>query len=117
VRYLARVEERRRAAVVKAATGNDVIIGEAELRHAMQHFALPRDLVLSLIRRVLENPTLVLADDRRTPNEYRMFYRLEDGRYLLAVVKVTAAGAFFASMYPTGRKIRPSHRRFKRIFP
>lgn len=111
------VEGREQAAVVKAATGTNVIVGEAELRHAMRHFTLPRDLVLSLIRRVLEKPTVVLVDDTRTAHEYRMFYRLDDGRYLLAVVKVTARGAFFASLYPTGRRVRPSHRRFKRIFP
>ena len=108
---------RKRAAVVRAATGGEVIIGEAELRHAMNHFTLPRDLVLALIVRVLEHPTLVLADDSRAPREYRLFYRLEDGRYLLAVVKVTAEGAFFASLYPTGRRIRPSHRRFRRVVP
>lgn len=83
----------------------------------MSHFTLPRDLVLALIVRVLEQPTVVLADDRRVPREYRLFYRLEDGRYLLAVVKVTVEGAFFASLYPTGRSIRSSHRRFRRIFP
>jgi hypothetical protein len=83
----------------------------------MRHFALPRDLVLALITRVLEHPTLVLADESREPHEYRLFYRLEDGRYLLAVVKITSAGAFFASMYPTGRKIRPSHGRFRRVLP
>ena len=58
-----------------------------------------------------------LVDDVRTPREYRLFYRLEDGRYLLAVVKITLVGAFFASMYPTGRSIRPSHRRFRRVLP
>ena len=115
--YADGVGGRRRAAVIRAATGDDVIIGEQELRHAMRHFTLPRDLVLSLITRVLANPTIVLVDDARKPREYRLFYRLEDGRYLLAVVKVTPAGAFFASMYPTGRSIRPSHRRFKKVLP
>jgi len=117
VRYAEGVEGRKRAAVIRAATADDVIVGEAELRHAMRHFALPRDLVLTLITRVLEKPTTVLVDDRREPREYRMFYRLEDGRYLLAVVKTTRTGAFFTSLYPTGRRIRPSHRRFKRVFP
>jgi len=83
----------------------------------MRHFPLPRDLVLVLIERVLAHPTMVLADDAREPHEYRLFYRLDDGRYLLAVVKLTPAGAFFASMYPTGRRIRPSHRRFRKVFP
>jgi len=72
---------RKRAAVIKAVTGDEVIVGEAELRHAMRHFTLPRDLVLDLIVRVLEHPTLVLVDDARDPLEYRMFYRLEDGRF------------------------------------
>ena len=117
MRYGASVDGRRRAAVIRAATGDEVIIGEVELRHAMSHFTLPRDIVLALIVRVLEHPTLVLADDSHEPREYRLFYRLEDGRYLLAVVKVTPAGAFFASLYPTGRNIRPSHRRFRRFLP
>jgi hypothetical protein len=103
--------------VVRAATGDDVITGEAELNHAMNHFAVPRDIVLALIVRVLEHPTLVLADESHPPREYRLFYRLEDGRYLLAVVKVTREGAFFASLYPTGRRIRPSHRHFRRVLP
>jgi hypothetical protein len=114
---IAGVAVRKRAAVVHAATGDEVIIREAELRHAMSHFTLPRDLVLTLIVRVLEHPTLVLADDSRPPREYRLFYRLEDGRYLLAVVKMRPDGAFFASLYPTGRTIRPSHRRFRRVLP
>jgi hypothetical protein len=93
------------------------VIGEAELRHAMRHFPLPRDLVLVLIERVLRHPTVVFTDDESAPHEYRLFYRLDDGRYLLAVVKVTPTGTFFASMYPTGRRMRASHRRFRRILP
>ena len=111
------VQRRKRAAIIRAATGDDVIVGETELIHAMRHFTLPRDLVLALIERILGHPTVVLADDASEPHEYRLFYRLDDGRYLLVVVKLTAAGAFFASMYPTGKKIRPSHRRFRRILP
>jgi hypothetical protein len=104
------VRRRKRAAVIRAATGDDVIVGEAELRHAMRHFTLPRDLALALIERILEHPTVVLADDLAEPHE-------DDGRYLLAVVKLTPVGAFFASMYPTGKRIRSSHRRFRRILP
>ena len=55
------------------------------------------------------------VDDIEPPREYRLFHRLEDGRYLLAVVKIAATGAFFASMYPTGRRIRASHRHFRRL--
>jgi hypothetical protein len=106
---------RKRAAVVRAVTGENVIVGEAELHHAMRHFPIPRDLVLLLIRRVLEKPTVVFVAESSEPHEYRLFYRLDDGRYLLAVVKLTSAGAFFASLYPTGKKIRPSHGRFRRV--
>jgi hypothetical protein len=56
----------------------------------MRHFTLPRDLALALIERILEHPTVVLADDVAEPHEYRLFYRLDDGRYLLAVVKHTS---------------------------
>ncbi len=73
--------------------------------------------MLALIERILEHPTVVLADNISEPHEYRLFYRLDDGRYLLVVVKLTLLGAFFASMYPTGKRIRPSHRRFRRILP
>lgn len=86
------VAGRKQAAIVRAATGDDVVIGETELQHAMRHFPVPRDLVLALIARVLEHPTVVLADDEREPHEYRLFYGLDDGRYLLAVVKLTPAG-------------------------
>ncbi len=57
-----------------------MVIGEAELAHAMRHFTLPRDLLLALIKRVLQKPTVVLVDDKEKPHEYRLFYRLEDGR-------------------------------------
>jgi hypothetical protein len=90
-------------------------VGEAELLHSMRHFLLPRDLLLQVIERVLQHPTAVFVDDARSPHEYRMFYRLEDGRYLLAVVKVTPDGAFFASMYPTGRRMRGAHRHMRRL--
>jgi hypothetical protein len=87
----------------------------AELQHARRHFLLPRDLLLELIERVLTHPTAAYADDLHAPREYRLFYRLEDGRYILAVVKVVAQRAFFASMYPTGRRVRGSHRKFRRL--
>ena len=111
----ARHPKRKVAAVVRAATGDDVQVGEAELRHAARHFLLPRDLLLQLVARVLQHPTAVYVDDRRRPHEYRLFYRLQDGRYLLVVVKLTGEGAFFATMYATGKSVRPSHRKFKKV--
>ena len=106
--------KRKVAAVIRAATGDDVCVGEAELRHAARHFLLPRDLLLQLVTRILQHPTVVYVDDRRRPHEYRLFYRLEDGRYLLVVVKLTPGGAFFATMYATGKSVRPSHRKFRK---
>ena len=106
---------RRIVASVKAITGERVVIGEAELAHAMRHFTLPRDLLIELIKRVLQHPSSVLVDDEKEPHEYRLFYRLEDGRYILAVVKVIEEGAFFASMYPTGTRMRRSHGHFRRL--
>lgn len=90
-------------------------VGEAELRHAARHFLLPRDLLLQLVARVLQEPTVVLVDDKRAPHLYHLFYRLDDGRYLLAVVKRARERAFFASMYPTGKTIRSSHRQLRRM--
>jgi len=113
--YSTGVAGRRIARVIRAATNEDVTVCDAELEHAQRHFPLPRDLVMELIERVLTQPTAVYADDAKSPHEYRMFYRLDDGRYILAVVKVIAEGAFFASMYPTGRRVRGSHRKFRRV--
>jgi hypothetical protein len=113
--YAIAVPGRKVARVIRAATKDDVTVCEAEVEHARRHFPLPRDLLLDLIERVLTRPTLVYADDARSPREYRLFYRLEDGRYILVVVKVTAEGAFFASMYPTGRRVRAAHGKFRRL--
>ena len=107
--------KRKVAAVIRAVTGDDVQVGEEELRPAARHFLLPRDLLLHLVTRVLPHPTVVYVDDRRHPHEYRLFYRLEDGRYLLVVVKLTPDGAFFATMYATGKSVRPSHRKFRKV--
>jgi len=95
--------KRKVAAVIRAATGDDVYVGEGELRHAARHFLLPRDLLLQLVTRVLQHPTVVYVDDRRRPREYRLFYRLEDGRYLLVVVwgETYGTSAFHPPAPPT----------------
>jgi hypothetical protein len=109
------VPRRKVARIIRAVTDEEVLVCEAELEHARRHFPLPSDLLLDLIERVLTQPAAVYADDAERPREYRLFYRLEDGRYILAVVKIIPEGAFFASMYPTGRHLRSSHRRFRRV--
>src|SRR5437773_6110002 len=110
--YADGVGGRRRAAVIRAATGDDVIIGEQELRHAPLHVATRPGLEPhhSGARQPDDRPRRRCAQTARVPV-------VLDGRYLLAVVKLTPAGAFFASMYPTGRSIRPSHRRFRKVLP
>lgn len=109
------MKERKIIAEVNSATGEKVKIGEAELQHAMKHFLIPQDLVLQLLIRILEEPSEVYTDDTKWPSEYRLFYKLGDAGYLLAVVKVTAVGAFFASMYPTGKSIKNAHKNMKRV--
>ncbi len=104
-------------AVFRSVTGDLVSVGEIELEHAARHFVIPRAFLLGLIARVLAEPTVVYVDDRKQPHTYRLFYRLEDGRYLLAVVKVVDQACLFASMYPTGNKVRPPHKKFRKLMP
>ncbi|MBI4403908.1 MAG: hypothetical protein HY537_07100 [Deltaproteobacteria bacterium] len=107
--------ERAIIAEVDAATGDRVKVGKAELLHAMKHFLLPEDILVQLLTRILQRPTEVYTDDTKHPHEYRLFYRLDDANYLLVVVKITPNGAFFASMYPTGRSIKTAHKKMKRV--
>jgi len=100
---------------VDAVTGDRVIVGKSELLHAMKHFLLPEDLLVQLLTRILQHPTEVYTDDTKHPREYRLFYRLENANYLLVVVKLTPGGAFFASMYPTGKSIKNAHKKMKRV--
>lgn len=110
-----RLERRHIVAVITAATGDRVVVTEEELIHGLRHFTLPRDIFLELLERILKDPSDVFADDVNSPRFYKMFYRLEDGRYLVAIVKMTDAGAFLASVYPTGKAIRSKHKRMKRV--
>lgn len=104
-------------AVITAATGDRVVITEAEMEHALQdHFSyLPRILFLELVEQVLKDPSDVFVDDSKAPRLYNLFYRLENGKYLVAVIKKTSDGSFLASMYPTGSQIRNKHKRMKRV--
>lgn len=102
-------------AVITAATGDRVSVSRDELLHCQKHFTLPQDILLELLERILKDPSDVFVDDLKFPTEYDLFYRLETGRYLLAVVKRISKGCFFSTMYSTGRTIRPKHRKMKRI--
>lgn len=109
---------RKIVAVITDALGDRVVIGEKELGHAMDdHFkSIPQDILLELVERVLKDPTEVYRDDRKSEKVYNFFYRIENGpNFLVVVIKVTADGAFFASMYPTGKSVRNAHRNLKKV--
>ncbi|MBS0649399.1 MAG: hypothetical protein JSS10_09295 [Verrucomicrobia bacterium] len=57
---------RRIAAIITAITGDRIIIGEDELKHAMEeHFSmLPTDMILELIERVLKDPTKIFLQKK-----------------------------------------------------
>jgi hypothetical protein len=110
--------KRKVVAVITDILGDRVVVGEKELEHAIDdHFsAIPQDIMLELLERVLKDPTEIYRDDYKSEQVYNFFYRLEKGpKYLLAIVKVTADGAFFASMYPTGKQIRNKHKNLKKV--
>lgn len=100
-----------------AITGDRVIIGEAELNHAKEeHFAiLPRDILLELIERILKDPTKIFKQEKL--HQYYLFYRLDNRKYLVVIVKKTDTGSYFSSMYSTGQSIRNSHKGLKEVKP
>jgi hypothetical protein len=108
---------RRVAAVITAITGDRVVIGEEELEHATkEHFSmLPADILLELIERILKDPTKIF--EQKMLHQYHLFYRLDNRRYLVVVVKKTSTGNYFSSMYSTGSSIRNSHKDLREITP
>jgi len=108
---------RKIAAIITAVTGDRIVIGEDELRHAMQeHFSmLPIDILLELIERILKDPTKIFEQEKLSL--YHLFYRLDNRCYLVVVVKKTSTGNYFASMYSTGSSIRNSHKDLTEVKP
>ena len=107
--------KRKIVTIITAVNGQRVIVCENELAHALRHFTLPQDIFLELLERVLKDPSEVFVDSLREPQVYHLFYRLESGRFLVAVVKLLDEGNYLTSMYPTGRKIRGVHKSMKRL--
>ncbi len=105
------------AAVITAITGDRVVIGEAELKHAKEeHFSiLPTDILLELIERILKDPTKIFKQEKL--HQYHLFYRLDNRKYLVVIVKQTETGNYFSSMYSTGHSIRNSHKGLKEVKP
>ena len=86
------------------------------MKFTAQHYSqLPQDIFLELLERVLKDPTELYLDDRGDEKKYYMFYKLENGKYIVAVVKTISDGSYFSSMYPTGKKIRNAHKNLKRL--
>ena len=106
---------RKIVTIITAITGDRVIIGEAELKHAMEdHFSmLPTDMLLELIERILKDPTKILEQIKL--HQYHLFYRLDNQKYLVVIIKKTQTGSYFSSMYSTGKTIRNSHKDLKEI--
>lgn len=109
------MKKRTIAAVITAITGDRVIVGEPELHHALEeHFQfLPQDMLLELVERILKEPTEIYEEP--SPRHYHLFYRLNNGKYLVVVVKKSKSGNYFSSIYPTGKKIRNKHKKLKKV--
>lgn len=109
--------DRKIVAVITAVTGDRIVVGEEELRHATEeHFSmLPTDILLELIERILKDPTKIFEQVKL--NQYHLFYRLDNRRYLVVIVKKTPTGNYFSSMYSTGSTIRNSHKDLKEVKP
>lgn len=103
--------------IITAITGDRVIVTSSELEHALsKHYSLlPQDMFLELLERVLKDPTELYLDDSGDEKKYYMFYKLENEKYIVAVIKAIADGSYFSSMYPTGKKIRNAHKNLKRL--
>ncbi len=109
------MKERKIITEIAAATGDRIIINEDELLHALnEHFAiLPQEILLELIEIILKDPTSVYEDTKK--HLYHLFYRLENKRYLVAIVKKSATGNYFCTAYPTGKSIRNKHKKLKKV--
>ncbi len=107
---------RRVVTVITAITKDRIVIGELEFLHAKKHFPmLPDDMLLELIERVLKDPTKIFEEKK--PHQYFLFYRLDNGQYLVVVVKKIESGSYFSTMYSTGDTIRPKHKKLKEVKP
>lgn len=84
--------EHKIATIITTVNGDRVVIGEAELKHAMiEHFSmLPRDMLLELIERILKDPTKIFLEEKI--HQHHLFYRLDNQKYLAVIVKRTDTG-------------------------
>jgi len=106
---------RRIKCIITAITGDRIVIGNAELQHAIdEHFQLlPEDMLLELIERILKDPTDIYLE--KAKQIYHLFYKLDNNRYLVVVVKKSETGNYFSTIYPTGKTIRNKHKKLKKV--
>mgnify|MGYP006446295313 CR=1 FL=1 len=85
------------------------------MKHAIEgHFdTLPEDIFLELLERILKAPTAVYEEE--TKHLYHLFYKLQNEKYLVAVIKKSESGTYFSTMYPTGKHIRNKHKELKKV--
>lgn len=101
--------------VITAITGDRVVIGELEMSHSIEgHFdTLPEDMFLELLERILKDPTVIYKE--KSKKIYHLFYKLHNGKYLVAIIKKTESGSYFSTMYPTGKNIRNKHKNLEKV--
>ncbi len=92
-----------------------VIVTKESVDHALKHFVLPEDIFLELLERILKDPTEVFEEIHSEEKSYHLFYKINQSKYILAIVKKATDGYFFTSMYATGSKIKSKHKHLKRI--
>lgn len=109
------MKKRAIVTIITAITGDRIIVCKDELTHAIRHFLLPEDIFLELLERILKDPDEIYFNDTKEGKTYYLFYRIFEQRYILAIVKKIEEGAYFASMYPVGKDVRKSHKKFKKI--
>jgi phage-Barnase-EndoU-ColicinE5/D-RelE like nuclease2 len=109
------MSKRKIVAVITDILGDRVVVCEKELQHSIdEHFEiLPTDILLELLERVLKDPTVIFEETRN--HCYHLFYRLDNGRHIVAVIKKSKSGVFFSTIYPTGKKIRNKHKNLKKV--
>jgi hypothetical protein len=110
--------KRKIISIVTAITGHKVVICESELEHALhKHFRIPKIKLLEIIEQILMDPSFVLLEESKVEHikEYHLFYKLDDGGHLVAVVKVKDEESFFSTIYPTGKNVRNPHKKLKKV--
>ena len=111
------MKQQKISAVVTAVTGDRVIVTDEAIKHIInEHFkGVPKGIILETVERVLRDPSDLYKDTQSDSREYDFFYRLESGEFIVAIVKIIPNGAYLSSMYPTGKRHRNKHKRFKKV--